>query len=389
MATIKIEPAGEGQLWVTLTNFSAENLARLKSIPGRRWNPERKQWSLPDTPEARAALAEIVASPPAQPPETIAVKPKAPHPYPSPVAPTGRQGKGRYVPGRDTPLTSNPPHPLIKQADDELVLRGMAYGTRKSYGQHLRNYFAWLAELGVQPEKARAEEIRGYLVQMAESGVASAGYCRQARAALVLLYQIVLKQALKVSELPRMKRPSQLPVVLNPDEVVRMLKVTYNLKHRALLMTAYSAGLRVGEVVRLKVSDIDSKRMQIRVTAGKGAKDRYSVLAETALTVLREYVRVDKPKEWLFPGDAGIGHLAERSAQEIFHAAKEKAGIIKPVTFHSLRHSFATHLLEDGVDIRYIQELLGHGSVKTTERYTHVATRVMERIKSPLDKLGL
>ena len=129
--------------------------------------------------------------------------------------------------------------------------------------------------------------------------------------------------------------------------------------------------------------------MQIRVTAGKGAKDRYTVLAEATLTALREYFLIHKPKEWLFPGDGGIGHLAERSAQEVFNAEKEKAGIIKPVTFHSLRHSFATHLMEDGVDIRYVQELLGHGSVKTTERYTHVATRVMERIKSPMDKLGL
>jgi site-specific recombinase XerD len=173
------------------------------------------------------------------------------------------------------------------------------------------------------------------------------------------------------------------------EEVAKLLKVTYNLKHKALLMTAYSAGLRVGEVVRLKVNEIDSKRMQIRVSAGKGAKDRYTLLSATALAVLREYARVYKPKDWLFPGDDGKSHLAERSAQQVFKDSKKKAGILKPATFHTLRHSFATHLLEDGTDIRYIQELLGHDSLETTERYTHVTQKGMERVTSPLDRMQL
>ncbi len=209
MAVIQIEPAGDGKLWVALTKFAREDLARLKAIPGRRWNPERGRWLVPDSPAARAALTEIVAQPPAPPLKMLAVKPR-PHPNPSPVAKDQRQerGKGRrYVAGRDKPLTTNPPHPLIKQVDDELVLRGMAYGTRKSYGQHLRNYFNWLKD-------------------------------------------VTLKQRGKVGELPQMKRPQQLPIVLSRDEVARILKVTYHLKHKALLMTAYSAGLRVGEVVR-------------------------------------------------------------------------------------------------------------------------------------------
>ena len=154
-------------------------------------------------------------------------------------------------------------------------------------------------------------------------------------------------------------------------------------------MVAYSAGLRVGEVVRLRVCEIDSKRMQIRVTAGKGAKDRYTLLSETALTVLRDYFRAFKPKDWLFTGDAPGDHLSERSAQQVFKDAKKKAGILKPATFHTLRHSFATHLLEDGVDTRYIQELLGHDSIKTTERYTHVTQKGIARAKSPLDNLKL
>jgi len=152
---------------------------------------------------------------------------------------------------------------------------------------------------------------------------------------------------------------------------------------------AYSAGLRVGEVVRLKVSEVDGARMQVRVTAGKGAKDRDTLLAEAARRLLRDYCRAYKPQEWLFPGDDPTDHLAERSAQEVFQDAKRKAGITKPETFHSLRHSFATHLLEDGVDMCYIQELMGHDSIETTERYTHVTERGMQKVKSPLDNLKL
>jgi site-specific recombinase XerD len=379
MATLKVEPGPPGTLWVTLQRFSDTDLAQIKQIPGRRWDPERKQWLLPDTPEARAALAEIVAAPPKAPVETLTVAPKSSTPP--------RKPRAQFTPGK--PLTTNPPHPLIKAVDDELVLRGMAYGTRKSYGQHLRNYFDWLKAKNIQAETATREDIRCYLVEMATGGQVSAGYCRGARAALILLYETVLKQPDKVGDLPRMKRPQQLPVILSREEVGRLLKVMSNLKHKTLLMVAYSGGLRVGEVVRLKVSDIDSGRMQIRVTAGKGAKDRYTLLSEVALKTLREYYRVYKPKDGLFSGEDPSDHLSERSAERIFKQAIKKAGITKRATFHTLRHSFATHLLEDGVDIRYIQELLGHGSIKTTERYTHVSQKAMGNIRSPLDKMDL
>jgi site-specific recombinase XerD len=147
-----------------------------------------------------------------------------------------------------------------------------------------------------------------------------------ARSALIFLYEVTLKQRDKVCELPRMKRPEQLPIVLSREEIAKLLRVTNNLKHKALLMVAYSAGLRVGEAVRLKITDIDSQRMQIRITAGKGAKDRDTLLSETALQVLRAYVRTCKPKEWLFPGEESGDHLSERSAQQIFQDARREAG---------------------------------------------------------------
>ncbi len=374
MATLKIEPGSDGKLCVSLTRFCDEDLGRLKKIARSRWNPERKQWQLPDTPETRAALAQLVALQ-SKPPSailTVAAKRDA----------IQRKTRARYIPGKSNPLTTNLPHPLIKQVDNELVLRGMAYGTRKSYGQHLRNYFVWLGPSRIAPESATRERVRQYLVQLAQSGTVSAAYCRGVRAALVFLYEITLRQRDKVSDLPRMKRPQQLPRILSREEIAKIIKVTAFLKHKALLVTAYSAGLRVGEVVRLKASDIDSKRMVIRVTVGKGAKDRDTLLSEMALSILREYFRAFKPKEWLFPGGARSDHLSERAAQEIFRDAKKKAGIAKPATFHTLRHSFATHLLEDGVDMRYIQELLGHGSIETMERGK-------QKIKSPLDNFKL
>jgi hypothetical protein len=260
---VTIKADGQGRLLVTFP-YSEARVEQMRRIPGRRWLSEQKMWSVPDSPEARAALTEIFAAPPPKPAgEWIGVAP------PKPEKDGARKPRAAHVPGK--PLTTNPPHPLIKAVDDELVLRGMAYpqgafgsGTRKSYGQHLRNYFDWL-----------------------------------------------------------------------------------------------------------------------------DAKDRYTLLSETALAVLREYFQAYKPKDWLFAGDDAGDHLSERSAQQVFQDARKKAGIIKPATFHTLRHSFATHLLEDGVDIRYIQELLGHGTVETTQRYTHVTQKGMERIKSPLDNLKL
>jgi site-specific recombinase XerD len=220
---------------------------------------------------------------------------------------------------------------------------------------------------------------------MASRDRLSASYCNQARAQLQILYGQVLRQPGKVADLPRMHEPKQLPVVLSREEVGQLLEVTANLKHQTLLMVAYSAGLRVGEVVQLKIGDIDASRLQIRVRGGKGQKDRYTLLSEVALEAVRAYVKAYGLREWLFPGPGGAKPLSIRSAQHIFERAKRKAGIEKEATFHSLRHAFATHLLEDGVDIRYIQELLGHSNVETTQRYTHVAQQAMGRLRSPLD----
>jgi site-specific recombinase XerD len=175
---------------------------------------------------------------------------------------------------------------------------------------------------------------------------------------------------------------------LSTDEIVRILKATENLKHKAILTLIYSAGLRIGELINLKIKDIDSARKQIRITQGKGNKDRYTLLSPKTLELLRTYFKEYKPKVFLFEGTEG-GPYSARSVQAFFKESCKKAGIRKKTTVHTLRHSFATHLLENGTDLRYIQALLGHESPKTTEIYTHITTKGFDSIKSPLDNLDI
>jgi len=205
--------------------------------------------------------------------------------------------------------------------------------------------------------------------------------------ALKFYYEQVLGREKFFWEIPRPKKPYQLPKVISEEKIIKGLQTIENLKHKALLFTAYSAGLRVSEVVKIKIADIDSDRMQIRIQSAKGKKDRMVTLAEATLAVLRAYFLAYKPKEYLFEGQNGEEHYSSRSAQMVFNQQFERIGLHKYFSFHSLRHSYATHLLENGTDIKYIQELLGHNDIKTTLRYTHVSKKAIEKIESPLDKI--
>ena len=227
--------------------------------------------------------------------------------------------------------------------------------------------------------------MRAYLLEVLDSGL-SASYARQARAALVV-YEELLRQAEKAAGLPSAKGYKRVPAVLSWEEVNRLLEAATNLRAKTLLTVVCSAGLRVSEVICLRASDILSDRRQIRVEGGKGKKGRYAVLADETLGLPRTYYEVCRPKEGLFPGKEAGTPISQRTAQRFFERAKGKAGINRKATIHSLRHSFATHLLEDGVDLRYIQELLGHSSIKTTARYTHVSKHRLSQVRSPLDAL--
>lgn len=194
--------------------------------------------------------------------------------------------------------------------------------------------------------------------------------------AIKFLYSGVLKELRIIKDILRPKREKKLPEVLNINELLRIFKGIANIKHKTLMFIVYSAGLRVSEVVRLKIEDIDSQRKLIHIKGAKGRKDRYTLLSEVALENLQKYWREYRPNKWLFPGQNPNKHLSVRNAQVILKMAAQKAGIRKNVSIHTLRHSFATHLLEQGIDLRCIQELLGHASSKTTEIYTHVSKKI-------------
>jgi len=215
----------------------------------------------------------------------------------------------------------------------------------------------------------------------------SHSYVNQTVSSVKFLYNEVLKDKRIVVQVPRPQKEKKLPKVLSQEEVIKVLSALTNKKHRIMLKLAYSSGLRVGELVRLKLEDMDYSRKLIFVNQGKGKKDRYTKLSQKILPELEEYIKLYDIEDWLFPGPAKGSHLTERTAERVFENAKTLAKIHKEVSIHSLRHSFATHLHEAGTDIRKIQELLGHESTKTTEIYTHVSKATIENIESPLDRL--
>ena len=224
-----------------------------------------------------------------------------------------------------------------------------------------------------------------YLVQ--ERGI-STSYQNQAINAIKFYYEKVKGGARKFYQLERPLREQKLPTVLAVEEIQAMIKATTNIKHKAMIMLCYAAGLRISELLSLKLTDVDSNRMQVKIRSAKGKKDRYTLLSEKLLPLLRTYYKEYKPVEFLFEGSNG-GQYSERSMQAVVKEALHRAGIKKYATVHTLRHSFATHLLEGGTDLRYIQNLLGHESSKTTEVYTHVTSKALSGIKSPLDSLDI
>jgi site-specific recombinase XerD len=265
----------------------------------------------------------------------------------------------------------------------EMRLRNYSPKTIKAYKSCIRGFAQYISPKN--PRDATNEDIRNFLLYQIDKKKLSPATVNQIFNALRFLYVELYKKSFAIGTLPRPKKERKLPVVLSQQEVLSILNCTENLKHRTLLTLIYSSGLRVGEGVRLKIGDVDSQRHLIHLRGAKGKKDRYTLLSSNALETLREYYKQYRPKEFLFEGGNGRAHLAERSIQNVFVRSAEAAGIRKSVSIHSLRHSFATHLLEAGTDIRFIQEILGHSSSKTTEIYTHISQKTLGKIISPLD----
>ncbi len=265
----------------------------------------------------------------------------------------------------------------------DLQLRGATPRTQKTYLREVSNFAKYFNR---SPKELGRGELKEYMLYLMKERHLSDGTFRFYVAALKFLYRTTLKREWVVEKIKCPKRKRKLPVVLDISEVESLFSVTTNLKHKAILMITYSSGLRVSETARLKMTDIDSKRMMVRVRQGKGGNDRYSILSQTALEHLRQYWRKYRPTEWLFEGAKKDDHLSTHSIQLMFYAARKRAGITKPASVHTLRHSFATHLIEAGTSLHHVQLLLGHRSPTTTTVYLHVSRLNLAQVISPLDR---
>jgi site-specific recombinase XerD len=273
---------------------------------------------------------------------------------------------------------------LPKEYLELLTRKRYSPNTIKTYTCYFRDFIRYFSDHDLQ--SITPEQIKKYLLNLISYKRISASQQNQRINAIKFYYEQVLGRKKVYYHLERPKREKKLPVVLSKDEIKTILRNTNNLKHKCILMTLYSGGLRRSELIKLEISDIDSDRMLIRIRNSKGRKDRHTLLSRKLLNILREYYRIYHPVRWLFEGPGGKPYSAT-SIENIFRRALKKSEIQKRATPHTLRHSFATHLLEQGINLRYIQELLGHASITTTEIYTRVSTHNLSQIKNPLDNI--
>jgi len=272
---------------------------------------------------------------------------------------------------------------LREQMLVDLQLNGATTSTQKNYLREVGNLAKYFNR---SPAELGEAELKEYLLHLIKERCLSEGTFRFYVAGLKFLYRTTLKREWPVEKIKHPRAKMKLPIVLDLSEVESLFAVTKNLKHKAMLMIIYSSGLRVSEAARLELTDIDSKRMTVRIRQGKGGKDRYSILSQTTLEHLRQYWRKYRPSRWLFEGQKNNDHITGYTIQHVFYAAKKHAGITKPASVHTLRHSFATHLIEAGTSLHHVQLLLGHRSPTTTTVYLHVSRLNLAQVKSPLDK---
>jgi integrase/recombinase XerD len=280
-------------------------------------------------------------------------------------------------------MSDTPVSPLRQRMIEDMTVRGFGAKTQHDYIRHVRNFSLYLDR---SPDTASAEDVRLYQVHQRKMGVRPPTMNSTA-AALRFFFNVTCGRPEALLHLTLVAQTRKLPNVLAAEEVLGLLEAAKGPKYKAALGAAYGAGLRVSEVANLKVSDIDSQRMLLRIEEGKGGKDRNSLLSPRLLSLLREWWTVERPRTWLFPGQDPLQPISTRQLYRAVEEAAAMAGISKRISPHTLRHSFATHLLEQGVDIRVIQVLLGHAKLDTTARYTHVATKVLREVTSPLDLL--
>ncbi len=350
------------------------HLSTLKNIHGRHWNSEWYIWEVPGTKLTKRFIEHHFSGLIAwtfQPEENI---------------PERLQESAPTYQKQQTALILAKYEAAVTAMEQMLMLKRYSWRTIKSYKNSLRQFILYYND--TKPSQITRKQINDYIAQLIRNKHITESYQNQIACSIKIFYCEVLNQEEKVAGLVQAKRPQKIPQVLTETEVSRLLKSVDNLKHRFILTMIYSAGLRLGELTKLRLTDIQIEEHRIFVRDAKGKKDRCTILAGKTEAMLRTYMACYQPIHWLIEGADG-GAYSDRSVQAIFTAAKERARINPLATVHTLRHSFATHLLEKGVDLRYIQDLLGHESSKTTEIYTHITKKSWDKIKSPLDDLDI
>lgn len=364
MRTLSIRLVPEAAQAELVFRYDPEIVAVIRSLRQRRWHPERRRWTVARSEidglcrelERRGVHVTV------QGPATGSTSPRS-----------GRRS-------RRVALTAEREAQLA-EAEQELKLRRYSPRTCRAYLKLLRRFLA-----DIPPGPLGPQTMRTYVLGFVERG-ASAAYHGQLRAVLRFFAAHVLHEPSLAEALPAPRRERSMPTVLAISEVKRLFAALANPKHRLMAFLLSSSGIRVGEMVRLRVADLDPERRLIHVRRGKGGKDRFTLYSDAAVQAVERYLAFAEPGDWLFTGAREGRPISARSVQKVVAAAGRRAGIRRRVTPHTLRHSFATHLLEQGVDVRYIQELLGHASPATTQIYAHVTRRDLVRIRSPLDML--
>jgi site-specific recombinase XerD len=322
--------------------YSRATVLKLRQIGGGRWNPEEKMWVFSYTVEKEALIRKEF-------------------------------GEITFLPDIKE---------SIEKLKRELVLRGYSPKTEKAYIGHIEKLLAFCRSRWLIPDHASTEK---YILEACSSNKLSSSFKNQFTSSVKFYFNNCLGRPDEAMRILRFKNTKKLPPVLSKPEVLLLLESVTNLKHKTILSVIYSSGLRISEAVNLKPGDVDSEMMNIHVRQGKGGKDRTTVLSKKAAFLISLYKKEYLPSVWLFPGQIQSRHISVRSVEAVFKQALLKAKITKPATVHTLRHSFATHLLEGGTDIRYIQQLLGHKNLATTQIYTHVSSWKLKNIISPLD----
>ena len=357
--------------------YEQDLMNRVRRVPTARWDKSLRLWVATASAPASAAIA------------TLGLAERLVQPAEADLRQARERDSQRGAALRASRAREEPPalpaaqRRALQRVEEVLVRRQYAFNTRKSYRSALRKFF--LRYAAVSPEQLSKAQVEDYLLECVRRDGISESYQNLIINAIKFYYEHVLGRERTYYDIARPIKREPLPKVLDREEVAAMIERTDNLKHRCLLMLLYGGGLRLREVLALLPTDIDSKRMVITVRRTKGKKDRVVPLPERLLAPLRDYYKAHDPLTWLFEG-ATVGEpYSARSLQQVVKQAAARAGVKRPVTAHMLRHSYATHLLEAGTDLRYVQEVLGHSSVKTTERYTHVARS--HKPASPLDRL--